>query len=129
MGNAAITDERKKNPKKMEIRGRDNITGLPRTIELSEVQVNEAIRPSLLDIIQGAKEVLEQCPPELASDIIDKGIVMSGGTSLLKNLDTLMTQVTGVPCHVAEDPLLCVVRGTGVAMENINLYKRSIAKR
>lgn len=113
----------------MEIRGRDNITGLPRTIELTEVQINEAIRPVLIDIIQGPKSVLEQCPPELASDIIDKGIVMSGGTSLLRNFDKLMTQITGVPCHVAEDALLCVVRGTGVAMENIELYKRSISKK
>ena len=113
----------------MEIRGRDNITGLPRSIELDESQINEAIKPVLMDIIGGAKEVLEQCPPELASDIIDKGIVMSGGTSLLTNLDKLMTQVTGVPCHVAEDALLCVVKGTGVAMENIELYKRSIAKK
>ena len=115
--------------KKLEIRGRDNITGLPRTIELDEYQINEAIMPTLMDIISGPKEVLEQCPPELASDIIDKGIVMSGGTSLLKNLDKLMTSVTGVPCHVAEDALLCVVRGTGVAMENIELYKRSIARK
>lgn len=115
--------------KSMEIRGRDNITGLPRSIELDEFQINEAIKPVLMDIIGGAKEVLEQCPPELASDIIDKGIVMSGGTSLLTNLDKLMTQVTGVPCHVAEDALLCVVKGTGVAMENIELYKRSIAKK
>lgn len=127
----AVVDEIKKSGKinKMEIRGRDNISGLPRTIELDEIQVNEAIRPVLLDIIAGSKEVLEQCPPELAADIIDKGIVMSGGTSLLTNLDKLMTQVTGVPCHVAEDALLCVVRGTGVAMENIELYKRSIAKK
>jgi rod shape-determining protein MreB and related proteins len=121
--------EKKGEVKSMEIRGRDNITGLPRSIELNEIQINEAIKPVLMDIIQGPKEVLEQCPPELASDIIDKGVVMSGGTSLLKNLDKLMTMITGVPCHVAEDALLCVVRGTGVAMENIELYKRSINKR
>ncbi len=114
--------------KTREIRGRDNVTGLPRSIELTEDQVNEAILPTLMEIIEGPKTILEQCPPELASDIIDKGIVMSGGTSLLKNLDKLMTKVTGVPCHVAPDPLLCVVRGTGVAMENIELYKRSIKK-
>lgn len=114
--------------KQMEIRGRDTVTGLPRSIELSEVQVNEAIMPTLMEIIKGPKTVLEQCPPELASDIIDKGIVMSGGTSLLKNLDKLMTQITSVPCHVAQDSLLCVARGTGVAMENIELYKRSIKK-
>lgn len=114
---------------KMEIRGRDSISGLPRTIELLEGQITEAIRPVLMDIIQGVKGVLEQTPPELASDIIDKGIVMSGGTSLLKNFDKLMTKMTGVPCHVAEDALLCVVKGTGVALENIELYKRSISKK
>lgn len=129
LGNAMISDDKKTPLKKMEIRGRDSITGLPRGVELDESQVNEAIRPVLMDIITGAKQVLEQCPPELASDIIDKGIVMSGGTSLLRNFDKLMTQITGVPCHVAEDALLCVVKGTGVAMENIELYKRSIAKK
>jgi len=128
LGNAVI-EEKRGELRKMEIRGRDNITGLPRAIELNEEQVNEAIKPILMDIIQGPKTVLEQCPPELASDIVDKGIVMSGGTSLLKNLDKLMTMITGVPCHVAEDALLCVVRGTGVAMENIELYKRSISKK
>lgn len=129
MANATATKDTDKAGKSVEIRGRDAITGLPRTIELTEIQVGEAIQPTLLDIINGPKEVLEQCPPELAADIIDKGIVMSGGTSLLKNLDKLMTRVTGVPCHVAEDALLCVVRGTGVAMENIELYKRSISRK
>jgi rod shape-determining protein MreB and related proteins len=114
---------------KMEIRGRDTVSGLPRTIELSEVQINEAIAPILLQIVGAVKSVLEQTPPELAADIIDKGVVMSGGTSLLKNMDKLMTKLTGVPCHVAEDPLLCVAKGTGVALENIELYKRSISKK
>lgn len=126
IGNALLERE---DSKKVEIRGRDSITGLPRTIELTEEMVNEAITPVLMDIIQAVKKVLEQTPPELASDIIDKGVVMSGGTSLLRNLDKLMTKVTGVPCHVAEDSLLCVVRGTGVALENIELYKRSIARK
>lgn len=71
---------------KMEIRGRDSISGMPRMIELNEIQINDAIRSTLLDIIQGVRGVLEQTPPELASDIIDKGIVMSGGTSTLKTL-------------------------------------------
>ncbi|MBI2032461.1 MAG: rod shape-determining protein [Candidatus Levybacteria bacterium] len=117
-----------KEGERVEIRGRDAITGLPRTIELTEQQVAEAIYPVLLDIISGVKGVLEKTPPELASDIIDKGIVMTGGTSLLKNFDKLMTKMTGVPCHVAEDAILCVARGTGVALENIELYKRSISK-
>lgn len=124
-GRATASDQQKK----MDIRGRDSVLGLPRTIEVTEAQINEAIKPVLMDIIQGVKGVLEQTPPELASDIIDKGVVMSGGTSTVKNLDKLMTHVTGVPCHVAEDPLLCVVRGTGVALENIELYKRSISRK
>ena len=129
MGNALIDDKKQAEEKKVEIRGRDSVTGLPRTIELTESLVNEAIYPVLIDIIQAVKGVLEQTPPELASDIIDKGVVMSGGTSLLTNFDKLMTRVTGVPCHLAEDALLCVVRGTGVALENIELYKRSIARK
>lgn len=129
MGNALLDDVKVSDQKKTEIRGRDSITGLPRTIELNEGQINEAIYPVLIDIISAVKGVMEQTPPELASDIIDKGVVMSGGTSLLTNFDKLMTKVTGVPCHLADDPLLCVVRGTGVALENIELYKRSIARK
>jgi len=129
MATALVEDRKEVEEEKMEIRGRDSITGLPRTIELGAAQVNEAIIPVLLEIIHGVKRVLEKTPPELASDIIDKGIVMSGGTSLLQNFDKLMTKETGVPCHVAEDALLCVVRGTGVALENIELYKRSISRK
>lgn len=127
IGNALIKEDGEQ--RRMEIRGRDSISGMPRTIELTETQVNEAITPVLLTIISAVKGVLEETPPELASDIIDKGVVMSGGTSLIKNLDKLMTKLTGVPCHVAEDALLCVVRGTGVSLENIELYKRSISKK
>lgn len=123
----ALIDE--KDSQVMEVRGRDSISGLPRTIQLSKKEVSEAIYPVLSLIIGAIKGVLEKTPPELASDIIDKGIVLSGGTSLLRNLDKLTTKLTGVPCHVAEDPLLCVVRGTGVAMENIELYKRSISRK
>lgn len=116
-------------PKKMEVRGRDNVTGLPRMVEVTEIEIAQAIQPTLQVIIGAVKGVLEKTPPELASDIIDKGVVLSGGTSLLRNLAKLMTYEIGVPCHVAEDPLLCVVKGTGVALENIELYKRSISKR
>ena len=126
IGNAFIEEDKIKEPAKIEIRGRDTITGLPRTIELTEVQINEAIHPVLLQIVGAVKGVLEQTPPELASDIIDKGIVMSGGTSLLRNFDKFMTQETGVPAHVAEDALFCVVRGTGLVLENIELWKRSV---
>ncbi len=127
IGNALI--DNKEEVRKTEVKGRDVVTGMPRTVELTEVQVNEAIYPVLMSIIAAVKGVLEETPPELASDIIDRGVVMSGGTSLLKNFDKLMTKITGVPCHVAEDAMLCVVRGTGVALENIDLYKRSISKK
>lgn len=118
-----------KDNESMEIRGRDAISGLPRIVTLTRSEVTEAISPVLHHIIGAIKNVLEETPPELAADIIDKGIVMAGGTSLLRNFDKLVTQLTGVPAHVADEPLLCVVRGTGVAIENIELYKRSVSKR
>jgi rod shape-determining protein MreB len=111
---------------KLEISGRDLVFGLPRSVTVSSWGVTEAIRPTLNQIIGAVKGVLEDTPPELASDIIDKGIVMSGGTSLLRNFDRLMTEETGVPSHVAEDALYCVVRGTGLVLENIELWRRSI---
>ncbi len=114
---------------KFEISGRDLVFGLPRSVVILSKEVTEAIRPILKQIIGAVKGVLEDTPPELAADIIDKGIVMSGGTSTLKNFDRLLTEETGVPAHVAEDALLCVVRGTGIVMENIELWKRSVMTR
>jgi rod shape-determining protein MreB len=111
---------------KLEISGRDLVFGLPRSVIVTSNDVTEAMRPTLLQIIGTVKGVLEDTPPELAADIIDKGIVLSGGTSLLRNLDKLMTEETGVPSHVADDPMLCVVRGTGLVLENIELWKRSV---
>lgn len=113
-------------PEKLEISGRDLVFGLPRTIAITSTDITEAINPVLIQIIGAVKGVLEDTPPELAADIIDKGIVMSGGTSQLRNFDKLMTQEIGVPSHVAEDALYCVVRGTGLVLENIELWKRSI---
>lgn len=113
---------------RMEVKGRDSIMGLPKVVELSSTEVTEAIRSTLNQIIGVVKAVLEETPPELASDIIDKGIVLSGGTALLRNFDKLMTNELGVPTHVAENPMLCVAKGIGVALENIETYKRSITK-
>lgn len=127
IGNAFIDKNRK--PRTYEVRGRDSVSGLPRMITISEEELAEALEPPLISIVSAIKGVLEDVPPELASDIIDKGIVLSGGTALLHNMAKLVTDVTGVVAHVAEDALLCVVRGTGVAIENIELYKRSISKR
>ena len=97
----------------MEVRGRDLIAGLPRTIPLTSSEVMEALETPLQQIVTAVRSVLEQTPPELSSDIIDKGMVMRGGGALLRNIDKLLTQVTGVPCHVAENPLNCVALGTG----------------
>ena len=114
---------------KMEVRGRDSITGLPQTIILNSSEISEAIFEVLIKIIGAIKGVLEQTPPELASDIIDKGIILSGGTPQLRNFDRLVTEQTGVPAALAEDPMLCVALGTGIALENLDLYKRSVSKR
>jgi rod shape-determining protein MreB and related proteins len=108
----------------MDVRGRDLIAGLPRTIPMTSSEVMEAMEPPLQQIIGAVRLVLEQTPPELSSDIIDKGMVMSGGGSLLRNIDKLLTQVTGVPCHVADDAMNCVARGTGLAMEHFDFYKK-----
>lgn len=114
---------------KREISGRDQVLGLPRSAIVSSTEITEAMRPVISQIIATIKEVLEEIPPELASDIIDKGIIMSGGTSMLRNLDRLIAQEVGVPVHLAEDPLLCVVRGTGLALENLDLYKQSVNRK
>ena len=105
------------------------IAGLPRTIALSSSEVMEAIEGPLQQIIAAVRMVLEQTPPELSSDIIDKGMVMSGGGALLRNIDRLLTQVTGVPCHVAENSLNCVALGTGMALEHFDFFKRSLVQR
>jgi rod shape-determining protein MreB len=113
-------------PLKMEVKGRDMIAGLPRTIPITSQEVTEAIEPTLQQIIGAVRNVLEQTPPELSSDIIDKGMVMSGGGALLRNLDTLLTQVTGIPCHVAENALNSVAIGTGLALEHIGTFRKSL---
>lgn len=128
IGNALLI-QAEKQIRRVEARGRDALSGLPRMVEVTEAEIVGALQAPLSAILMGIKGVLETTPPELASDIIDKGIVLSGGTSLLTNLDKLIVQAIGVPVHVAEDPLLCVVRGTGIALENIDLYKRSIVHR
>ena len=107
----------------MEVRGRDLIAGLPRTIPITSSEVMEAIEAPLQQLVAAVRLVLEQTPPELSSDIIDKGMVMSGGGALLRNIDKLLTQVTGVPCHVAENPLNCVALGTGPGARALRLLQ------
>ncbi|HPR92154.1 MAG TPA: rod shape-determining protein [Candidatus Dojkabacteria bacterium] len=106
-----------RDPKEMEVRGRDVGAGMPKSIMVDSNDIAKAIEFPLKRIISAIKTVLEKTPPELSADIIDRGMVMSGGTAKLRNLDKLFSRATGVPCHVADDPLLCVVKGTGIALE------------
>ncbi|MDA0208175.1 MAG: rod shape-determining protein [bacterium] len=110
----------------MDVKGRDMMSGLPKTVEVSSDDVTEAIQPLLEGILNAMKEVLNQTPPELSADVMDKGIVISGGTSQLRNLDRLFAEATGVPTYVAEEPQMAVARGTGIALDNLDAYKRSV---
>ncbi len=115
-----------KDPKFIEIRGRDLVLGLPKNIKISSNEVAEAISETLSEIIQSIKQVLRITPPELSADVMDKGMIVSGGGALLKNISERISKETGVPCAVADDALLCVAKGTGAVLENLDLYKRSI---
>ena len=110
----------------MEVQGRDQVAGLPKTIQISSGEVTEAIAEALAAIVGVVRAVLEKTPPELASDIIDRGMVLVGGGGLLRNMDRLLTKETGVPCYVAEDAMACVATGAGRALENYHILKRSL---
>ena len=130
IGNAFIDDTKdekaKGRLKSIEVKGRDFQTGLPRIMEVNESMVIDALNKPLKAILQGIKEVLGETPPELAADIVDKGIVLSGGTSLLTNIDRYITYYTGVSSFVVEEPLFCVIRGVGMAIENLDSFKEAI---
>ena len=109
---------------KMEVRGRDLVTGLPHTITLSSDEVEEALRESVYLLVHQAKNVLEQTPPELSADIIDKGIVITGGGALIKGFDQLLSHELKVPVFIAESPLTCVAEGTGILLDNLHLIDK-----
>jgi rod shape-determining protein MreB len=110
----------------MEVKGRDMVTGLPRIVSITSDDVTDAIQNELEGIIQTAKDVLHKTPPELSADVMDKGMVLSGGSSQLRNLADLLAQATGVPAFVADEPMFAVVRGVGIALENLESYKKSL---
>lgn len=110
----------------LEVSGSNSVTGLPESVIVTTLDVVEALKDVLDEIINSVKAVLQKTPPELASDVMDKGIVMTGGGALLRSFDQLLTKVTGVPCQLAEEPELCVVKGTAVALENLESYKKSV---
>ena len=109
-----------------QVRGRDQLSGLPKTISLTSLEVAQSIQDCLGTIVQTVRAVLERTPPELASDVIDRGIVLTGGGALLRHMDELLTQETGVPCYVADNPLECVAIGAGIALDHIDVIKRSL---
>jgi rod shape-determining protein MreB len=122
IGSALPTEEEET----MEIRGRDQITGLPKTTITTSHEITQAIQDCLGSIVQAVRSVLERTPPELASDVIDRGIVLTGGGGLLRNIDVLLTQETGVPCNIAENPMNCTAIGAGIALEHLEVIKRSL---
>jgi rod shape-determining protein MreB len=110
----------------MSVKGRDMIAGLPREVMITSTEITEAMEVPLRNLTDAIRGVLEQTPPELSADIIDKGIVLSGGGALLRNIDRLITNVTGVATHVAPDPLSCVAKGTGIALEHFDVFAKSL---
>ncbi|MCD6520041.1 MAG: rod shape-determining protein [Anaerolineae bacterium] len=113
-------------PLSMEVRGRNQVTGLPQTIMVTSTEVTEALAEPLSSIATTVKAVLERTPPELASDIIDRGMVMTGGGALLRNMDRFLTKETGIPCHLAEEPMLCTALGAGRALQYLPLLQRAL---
>ncbi|MGB9904096.1 MAG: rod shape-determining protein, partial [Desulfotomaculales bacterium] len=107
-----------------DVRGRDLITGLPKTVRVTAEEIYRALSEPVSAILEAIKNTLEQTPPELSADIMDRGIVMAGGGSLLRGLDQLVSEQTGMPVHVADEPLLCVAYGTGRVLENIDILRR-----
>lgn len=110
----------------MEVRGRDTVTGLPRTVEVNQAQVSQALEEAVRAIIDAVRTVLERTPPELSADIMDKGIVLTGGGAMLKGFAQLLATETGIPCHPAEDPMACVALGTGKVLENVQALRESM---
>jgi rod shape-determining protein MreB len=110
----------------MEVRGRDQITGLPKSVIMTTNDVTQALQDSLAAIVQAARAVLEKTPPEMASDVVDRGIILTGGGALLRGLDELIAEQTNVPCQVADNPLDCVAIGAGAALEYLDVIKRSL---
>lgn len=118
------TAMRVEKPDTMDIRGRDLVTGLPKTLNIDANQIQEALSEPVAGIIEAVRGTLERTPPELSADIMDRGIVMTGGASLLRNLDNVLSKETGMPVYVSDSALSCVALGTGIAVEHVDIYKK-----
>jgi rod shape-determining protein MreB len=124
----ALLEDNAARQQTMLVKGRDLVSGVPKTVELTALEVNEALLETIASIIDAVRVALENTPPELSSDLVDKGIVMAGGGSLLKGLDKLISKDTGLPVRVAEDPLFCVVRGIGKVIEDLDFFKDALVE-
>jgi len=125
IGTAMLTDE---NRNSIEVKGRDLLTGVPKTIRMSDAEVFESLTEPISIIVDAVRSALENAPPELSSDLVDRGIMMSGGGSLLKNLDVLLSKETGLPVKIAPSPLLCVVLGAGKVLEELDFFRDALIK-
>jgi len=124
---AALLDANMSNDS-MDVKGRDLVSGVPKTIKLSAAEVNESLLETIASIVDGVRVALENTPPELSSDLVDKGIYMAGGGSLLRGLDKLISKETGLPVNMSEDPLFCVVKGVGMALEKLDFFRETLMK-
>jgi rod shape-determining protein MreB len=111
----------------MEVKGRDLVAGLPKTLTLTSEEVREAMQEPVTTIVEAIRITLERCPPELSADLVDRGLVLAGGGALLRGLDRLIAEQTGLPVHVADDPLSAVAEGTGVVLHELNFLRRVAA--
>lgn len=113
----------------MEVKGRDLVAGLPKTLTVTSEEVREALQEPITAIVDAIRITLEKCPPELSADLVDRGMIMAGGGSLLKGIDKLVAEQTGLPVHVADDPLSAVAEGTGVVLSELNFLRKTTSRR
>ena len=118
-----------KEKSEFKIRGRDLISGLPKDVNLTSNEISEAINPLLVEIASSVQTVFNETPPELVADVMEKGIIISGGSAGLKNIDEFFKRMLGVPAYVAEDSILCVAKGSGIILEHLDVYKRTLLQK
>ncbi len=111
----------------MQVKGRDLVAGLPKTLTVTSREIREALHEPIAQILESVRVMLERCPPELAADLVDRGMVMAGGSSLLRGLDRLLAEETGLPVSIADDPLSAVALGTGIILDHLDLFERNLA--
>ena len=128
IGSAMLESNSELSKQRMPVKGRDLVTGVPKTVNMSAQEVNEALLETVASIVEATRVALENTPPELSSDLVDKGIVLAGGGSLLRGLDTLISKETHLPVRVAEDPLFCVVNGAGKVVENLDFFRDALMR-